>query len=130
RELALSRGRPSRRDRTVGDLEALAVAPNGHGARVVGPEQGDPLSLQERECFRVGVAIIIALPAARHSEFRPNEIQPRGVGAVPAAVVRELQDRAVAGQVRAMAGPPLALELLAVAGQEDRLRPMPQSESD
>ena len=69
-------------------------------------------------------------PRLATASFGPDQAQPPGVGAVAAAVVGQLQDRAVPDQVRDVRLPERPLPGLAVAGQQDRERPVLDPDAD
>ena len=76
------------------------------------------------------MAIVVVLAQAGDRQLGPDDSQPARVGAVAAAVMGQLEDRALAHQVGVVFQPPLALGVFAVSGQQHREVAILQPQAD
>ena len=119
-----------RRQSGPNDAPVPAVALERDRAELVGAEQGDPAAPQKAEGLGMRVAEFVVPAHAGHGQLGPDRRQPAGIGPVAAAVVGQLEDRAVPHEVRAVLEPPMPLGAFAVPRQEDRERSILQPDAD
>jgi len=68
------------------------------------------------------MAISISLAHTHHGHLGPHHAEPTGIGAIPAAVMGQLEHGAVLYEIRGIRLPKRTLTSLAVAREKDRER--------
>ncbi len=111
-------------------LPVAAVAGDRDRAELVGAQERHPVRRSRLIVSEWGWPYSLFLPMLATASSGRTAWQPARVGPVAAAVVGQLEYRAVAHQVGVVFQPPLPLRAFAVSGQENRERTILQPQAD